>query len=102
LSHQRGKNKKQKQENKQTKNIPSSNAIQFQLVLQQPVLVLSLSHQSKREREKKRVWRQLCDCLSEAATHQPPTVSHLLLHALFIADLRNGLYTHLVPQALFI
>jgi hypothetical protein len=75
LSHQRGK-----------KEIPSSNAIQFQ------------SHQ----RKKKGVWRQLCECLSEAVSHLPPTVSHLLLQALFIADLRSELYTYLAPQALFI
>jgi hypothetical protein len=76
LSHQKEKRKK----------IASSNAIQFQ------------SHQ----RKKNGVWRQLCECLSEAAAHLLPTVSHLLLQALFIADLRNELYTHLAPQALFI
>jgi hypothetical protein len=56
---------------------------------------------SKEEEKKKRVWRQLCECLSEAAAYLPPTVSHLL-QALFIVDLRNELYTHLAPQALFI
>jgi hypothetical protein len=39
---------------------------------------------------------------SEASAHLPPTVSQLLLQALFIADLRNELYTHLSSQALFI
>jgi hypothetical protein len=41
---------------------------------------------SKEEKKKKRkgVWRQLCECLSEAVTHLPPTVSYLLLQALFI------------------
>jgi hypothetical protein len=40
--------------------------------------------------------------LFEAAAHLPPTVSWLLLQALFTADLRNELYTHLALQALFI
>jgi hypothetical protein len=55
-------------------------------------------------KEKNGVWRQLCECLSEAAAHLPPTVSQLLLllQALFIADLRNELYTHLALLALFI
>jgi hypothetical protein len=57
---------------------------------------------SKEEEKKKKVWRQFCECLSEAAAHLPSTVSHLLLEALFIAGLRNELYTHLAPQALFI
>jgi hypothetical protein len=38
------------------------------------------------------------ECLSEAAAHLPPTVSQLLLQALFIADLRSELYTHLALQ----
>jgi hypothetical protein len=83
FSHQRGKEKKKqkaKSKTKQTKNIPSSNAIQFQLVLQHLVL---LSHQRKKKK-RRRVWRQLCECLSEAAAHLPPSVSHLLLQALFI------------------
>jgi hypothetical protein len=46
-------------------------------------------------KKKKRVWGQLCECLSEAAAHLPPTVCQVLLQALFIADLRNELYTHL-------
>jgi hypothetical protein len=55
-------------------------------VLQHPVLVLSFSHQRKKEGKKKKgVGRQLCECLSAAAAaHLPPTVSHLLLQALFI------------------
>jgi hypothetical protein len=64
------------------------------------VVVLSLSHQRK---TKKKTWRQLCECLSEAVGHLPPTVSQLLLlQALFIADVKNELYTPLAPQALFI
>jgi hypothetical protein len=61
-----------------------------------------LSHQRKRKKEKKRVWGQLCDCLSEAAAHLPTAVSQPLLEALLIADLRNELNTHPAPQALFI
>jgi hypothetical protein len=98
LSHQNGKNKNKKQRKKKTKlNIPRSNAIHFHLVLQHAVVVLLLSHQRKR---KKKVWRQLCECLSEA--HLPPTVRQLLLQALFISDLRIKLYPHLALQALFI
>jgi hypothetical protein len=77
------------------------------LVLQYPVLVLVSSSSSvivtskgKRkypkfkcntvsEGKKNGVWRQLCECLSEAAAHLPPTVSQLLLQALFIADLKS-------------
>jgi hypothetical protein len=53
-------------------------------ILNDLVLVLSVSHQRKRKTKPKSVWRQLCECLSEAAAHLPPTVSHLLLQALFM------------------
>jgi hypothetical protein len=76
FSHQRGKTKKLK--NKNLKKIRSSNAIQFQLVLQH---LLLLSHQRKRKKKRKGVWRQLCEHLSEAVAHLPPTVGHLLLQA---------------------
>jgi hypothetical protein len=39
---------------------------------------------SKEEREKKRVWRQLCESLSEAVAHLRAVVSLLLLEALFM------------------
>jgi hypothetical protein len=52
--------------------------------------------------KKNGIWIQLCECLSEAAAHLPPTVSQMLLQALFIADLRNEVYTHLALQGLFI
>jgi hypothetical protein len=39
---------------------------------------------SSKEEKKKGVWRQLCQCLSEVAAHLPPTVSQLLLQALFL------------------
>jgi hypothetical protein len=55
-----------------------------------------------KEKKKKRVWRQVCECLPEAAAHLPPTCCHLLLQGSFIADLRNVIYPHLAPQALFI
>jgi hypothetical protein len=54
-----------------------------------------------KEEEKKRDWRQLCECLSEAVAHLPTAVNQLLLEALLIADLRSELNTHLAPQALF-
>jgi hypothetical protein len=79
----KGKKQKTKKKNKTNKKIPSSNAIQFQLVIQHPFLVLSLSHQRKRK-NKGGFWRQLCKCLPEAAAHLPSTVSHLQLQALFI------------------
>jgi hypothetical protein len=62
-----------------------------------------LSHQRKRKgkKKKKSVWRQFCECLSEAAAHLLATVSQLLLEALWIAVLRSELNTHLAPQALF-
>jgi hypothetical protein len=44
--------------------------------------------------KKKRVWRQLCECLPEAPAHLPAAVSQLLLEALLIADLRSELNTH--------
>jgi hypothetical protein len=58
---------------------------------------------SSKQKKKKEVWRQLCECLPEAVAHLPLTVSQLLLlQALFIADLRNELYTHLARVVLFI
>jgi hypothetical protein len=39
---------------------------------------------SKVGREKKRVWRQFCEWLSEATAHLPGAVSLLLLEALFM------------------
>jgi hypothetical protein len=62
-----------------------------------------LSHQRERKKEKKNsVWRQFCECLSEAAAHLPTAVSQLLMEALLIADLSSELNTHLALQALFI
>jgi hypothetical protein len=44
------------------------------------------SHQRKREKkkERERVWRQVCECLSEALAHLPAVVSLLLLEVLFM------------------
>jgi ABC-type uncharacterized transport system fused permease/ATPase subunit len=56
----------------------------------------------QKQENKNRVWRQLSECLSVTVAHLPPTVSHLLLQALFIANLRSELCTHLALQALFI
>jgi hypothetical protein len=39
---------------------------------------------SKEERKKRRVWRQLFDCLFEAVAHLPTAVSLPLLEALFL------------------
>jgi hypothetical protein len=55
----------------------------------------------KKRRKKKRVWRQLCEWLSEAVVHLPTAVNQLLLEALLIADLRDELNTHPAPQAVF-
>jgi hypothetical protein len=41
-----------------------------------------LSHQ--REKEKKRIWKQFCECLSEAMAQLLTAVSLLLLEALFM------------------
>jgi hypothetical protein len=45
----------------------------------------------ERKRKKKRVWRQLCECLSEAEANLLATDSQLLLQALLIADLKSEL-----------
>jgi hypothetical protein len=37
-----------------------------------------------KRREKKKVWRQFCEWLSEAVTHVPAAASLLLLEALFM------------------
>jgi hypothetical protein len=56
----------------------------------------------REKKKRKRVWRQFCECLPEAAAHLPAAVIQLLLEALLIAALRSELNTHLAPQALFI
>jgi hypothetical protein len=52
LPHQRGKIQKTKtKQNKTKQNNPSSNAVEFQLVLQHAVPVQMLSHQRKRKKK---------------------------------------------------
>jgi hypothetical protein len=46
---------------------------------------------SKEEEKKKGVWRQFCECLSEAVAHLPAAVSQLLLEALFMHISRMSL-----------
>jgi hypothetical protein len=43
-----------------------------------------LSHQNKKRKKKKRVWRQVCEWLSVAVACLPTAVSLLLLQALFM------------------
>jgi hypothetical protein len=82
LSHQRGKKTRKTKKTKMPQSVPSSNTIHFQEVFQYAGVVLLLSH--RRKTEKETVWRQLCECLSEAAAHLPTAVSLLWLHALFM------------------
>jgi hypothetical protein len=51
--------------------------------------------------EKKRIWRQFCEWLSEAVAFLPTAVSLLLLEALFMQISGVSLTLTLVPQALF-
>jgi hypothetical protein len=95
LCHQRGK-KQNKTKNPKIK----CNTVSVSTSTSNPSSVIVSS--KKEKKKKKGVWRQLCECLSEVVAHLPAAVSHLLLQALLIADLRNELYTHLAPQALFI
>jgi hypothetical protein len=77
LSHQRGK--KPKKQN--TTNCPkfkcNSVSVSFSACRCSSVVVSS-------RKRKKRVWRQVCECLSEAVAHLPTAVSLLLLEALFM------------------
>jgi hypothetical protein len=95
LSHQRGKNKT-KQKNPKFK----CSTVSFSPSASSPSSVIVSSKEEKKQN--KRVWRQLCECLTETAAHLLPIVSHLLLQNVFITDLWNELYPHLAPQALFI
>jgi hypothetical protein len=58
---------------------------------------------SSKEGRKKRVWRQLCEWLSEAAAHWPAAVSLMLLEALFmqISWVRWHCISFLRPVCLF-
>jgi hypothetical protein len=56
--------------------------------------------QKQKQNKQKRVWRQPCECLSEAAAHLPPTVSQLLLQALFMQI--SGMSLHSPSPAGFV
>jgi hypothetical protein len=84
LSHQRGKKQKKKTPNPQnTTKCPKFKcnkvSVSFSACRCSSVVV-----SSKEEREKKKVWRQVCECLFEAVAHLPTAVSLLLLEALFM------------------
>jgi hypothetical protein len=108
LSHQRGKNhkntKQTKKKNNNTTKYPKfkCNTVSVSLSAHSCSSVIVSFMEEKKKKEKKSVWKQFCECLSEAEAHLPAIVSQLLLEALLIADLRSELNTHLAPQALFI
>jgi hypothetical protein len=81
LSQQRGKKKKNNNNNNNKKNnmkCPkfkcNTVSVSFSACRCSSVVV-----SSKESRKKKRVWRQFCEWLSEAAAHLPAAVSLLLL-----------------------
>jgi hypothetical protein len=43
-----------------------------------------VSSKEQRKKKRKRAWRQVCECLSEAVAHLPTAVSLLLLEALLM------------------
>jgi hypothetical protein len=86
LSHQRGKIPNQTKPNKKKKNTIkcpkfkcNTVSVSFSACRCSSVVV-----SSKEGRKKKRVWRQFCEWLSEAAAHLPAAVSLLLLEAFFM------------------
>jgi hypothetical protein len=100
LSHQRGKKTTTKKQNTTQHPKFKCNTVSVSLLaFWYSSVVVSSKEEKKKE---KRVWKQFCECLSEAVAHLPTAVSQLLLEALLIADLRDELSTHLAPQALFI
>jgi hypothetical protein len=87
LSHQRGtKTKQNKTKQHKTKKNPTKcpkfkcNTVSVNFSACRCSLVIV----SSKEERKKRVWRQFCEWLSEAAAHLPAAVSLLLLEALFM------------------
>jgi hypothetical protein len=90
LSHQRGKKPNQTKQNKTTQNKTKKDtpkcpkfkcnvvSVSFSACRCSSVVV------SSKEERKKRVWRQVCEWLSEAVGHLPAAVSLLLLEALFM------------------
>jgi hypothetical protein len=87
LSYQRGKKPNQTKPN-QTKQKKPTKCPKFRCntvsVSFSAYRCNSVVVSSKEERKKKRVWRQFCECLSEAVAHLPTGVSLLLLEALFM------------------
>jgi hypothetical protein len=72
LSHQKEKNQK----NRNTTKFPKFRCNTVTVSFQHAGVLWLLSHQRKTGK-KKRVWRQLCECLSEAAAHPPAAVTQL-------------------------
>jgi hypothetical protein len=82
LSHQRRKKPNQnktKKHQKYPKFKCNTVSVSFSACRYSSVVV-----SSKVGKEKKRVWRQFCEWLSEAVAHLPTAVSLLLLEALFM------------------
>jgi hypothetical protein len=77
-------NKKQKTKTKQINPKFKCNTLSVSPSASNPSSVVVSSKNKRNKQTKKRVWRQLCECLSEAVAHLPPTVSQLLLWALFM------------------
>jgi hypothetical protein len=100
LSHRKGKKQKTKQNNNNFKNPKfKHNTVSVSPSASSPSSVIV---SSKEEKKKKESGDSFVNVYLRLQLHLPPTVSQLLLQALIIAGLRNELYTHLAPQALFI
>jgi hypothetical protein len=86
LSHQRGKQQKTNQTDKQKKQTTTKKTKNskfkwnFNPSASNSTSVIALSKEVKI----KSVWRQFCESLSEAVAHLPAAVSLLLLEALFM------------------
>jgi hypothetical protein len=97
LSHQRAKNQNQtKTKQKNPKFKCSTVSVSPSAFSPSSVVVSSREEKNK----KKRVWKQLCECVPEAVAHLPPTVSQLLLQALFMQI--SGVSLHSPSHAGFV
>jgi hypothetical protein len=75
------------------------NTVSVSLSASNPIsVIVSLKEERNKETKKKRVWRQLCERLSEAAAHLQPAAAAGFIYA----DLRSEVYTHLALQAMFV
>jgi hypothetical protein len=87
LSHQRGIKTKTKNQTKTKQQKTPTKCLKFKCntvsVSFSACRCSSVVVSSKDER-KKRVWRQFCEWLSDAAAHMPAAVSLLLLEAFFM------------------